>query len=69
MSREMGACFQRLGMFLKKKLEADKTQHFINLAPPEKMKFEKALQAVNDKWIKERRTAKNLRGVLQDIGK
>ena len=53
MSRQMGACFQRLDGFLKKKLHADKTQHFIKLAPAEKAKFEKALQPVNDRWIKE----------------
>ena len=39
--------------FLKKKLHADKTQHFITLEPAEKAKFEKALQPVNDQWIKE----------------
>ena len=53
MSRQMGACFQKLDGFLKKKLHADKTQHFITLEPAEKAKFEKALQPVNDQWIKE----------------
>ena len=53
MSRQMGACFQKLDGFLRKKLHDDKTQHFITLEPAEKAKFEKALQPVIDQWIKE----------------
>lgn len=70
MSREMGACFQKLGGFLWKKLRADKTQHFVKLAPAEKAKFEKALQAVNDEWIKNTPDGKKIyASFTKDVGK
>lgn len=53
MSRQIGACFQKLAVDLRQKLETDKTQHFIKLEPAEKARFEKALKAVVDQWIKE----------------
>jgi TRAP-type C4-dicarboxylate transport system substrate-binding protein len=53
MSREMGACFQKLNGFLMKKVKSDSSQVFLKLTPEEKAKFEKALQPVNDQWIKE----------------
>jgi TRAP-type C4-dicarboxylate transport system substrate-binding protein len=70
MSREMGACFQKLDGFLWKKLEADKTQHFIKLAPAEKAKFEKALQTVNNEWINTTPDGKKIfASFSKDIGK
>lgn len=70
MSREMGACFQNLNGFLWKKLRADKSQHFIKLAPAEKAKFEKALQAVNNEWIKKTPDGKKIyASFAKDVGK
>ena len=53
MSRRIGACFQKLAVGLRQKLESDKDQHFIKLDPAEKVRFETALKSVNDQWIKE----------------
>lgn len=70
MSREMGACFQKLNAFLMKKVHSDKSQVFIKLEPAEKAKFEKALQTVNEQWIKETPNgAKIYASFKKDVGK